>query len=415
VKETDVNLIFWPAVRLMLRLPNEKKLPLMLVIFFLPLALLYDQTGAQVSPAVTAWIAGGVVLAIYVMIAFYLQANEGWTRVLGPFQRLAEGDLTGKVDARGLGGHFGLFLRLLGDINHNLGEIVAQVRLSSESVAHSAKEITEGSADLSRRTEQQASTLEQTASGMEELSATVRQNAENCKVASQLAQRAEAVARNGAQEVHAVVQGMSRIQQGSQRMADITSAIEGIAFQTNILALNAAVEAARAGDQGRGFAVVASEVRALAHRSAEAAKEIRSLIEQSAGEIKEGSRQVEAAGKVIDEIVLSVQRTNELIGDIATASAEQSAGVGEINKAIVQLESVTQENATQVQAAAASSVSFQEEAHRLTEVVSRFRMAGEAGRPPRRGSALVTPKAPLTRRPLARQLGHPVDSDWKEL
>jgi methyl-accepting chemotaxis protein len=212
-------------------------------------------------------------------------------------------------------------------------------------------------------------------------------------VASQLAQRAEAVARNGAQEVHAVVQGMGRIQQGSQRMADITGAIEGIAFQTNILALNAAVEAARAGEQGRGFAVVASEVRALAQRSAEAAKEIRTLIEQSTGEIAEGSRQVEAAGKVIDEIVVSVQRANELIGTIATASAEQSAGVGEINRAIVQLESVTQENASLVEAAAASSASFQQEADRLTRVVSRFRIAGEAAQAAPRPGFMPTPRA----------------------
>jgi methyl-accepting chemotaxis protein len=245
-------------------------------------------------------------------------------------------------------------------------------------VTHSAREVTDGSMDLSRRTEQQAATLEETAAGMEELAATVKQNAENCKVASELAQRAETVARGGAKEVHAVVQGMSRIQQGSQRMSDITGAIEGIAFQTNILALNAAVEAARAGEQGRGFAVVAGEVRALAQRSAEAAKQIRQLIEQSASEIQEGSRQVEAAGKVIDEIVTSVQRANELIGTIAMASAEQSVGVGEINRSIMQLEGVTQENAALVEAAAASSHAFQQEAHRLTEVVARFRIGGEA-------------------------------------
>jgi methyl-accepting chemotaxis protein len=361
----------------MLRLPNEKKLPLMLVIFYLPLGLLYLETGAHLSAAANAWIAGGVVLGVYAMAAFYLQANEGWTRVLGPFRKLADGDLTGNVDATGLGGHFGLFLGLLGDIHRNLGEIVSQVRHSSDAVAHSAREVTDGSADLSRRTEQQAATLEETASGMDELAVTVRQNAENCKVASDLAQRAESVACDGAKEVHAVVQGMGRIQKGSQRMSDIIGTIEGIAFQTNILALNAAVEAARAGEQGRGFAVVATEVRALAQRSAGAAKEIRQLIEESAREILAGSRQVEAAGKVIDEIVSSVQRANQLIGTIATASAEQSVGVGEINRAVVQLESVTQENAALVEAAAASSHSFEQEAQRLTQVVARFRMGEE--------------------------------------
>ena len=389
-----MKLIFWPAVWLMLRLPNAKKLPLMLVIFYLPFALLYAEAGSQLSAAAKAGLAGGVLLGLYAMGAFYLQANEGWTRVLGPFRRLADGDLTGKVDAAGLGGHFGLFLGLLGDINRNLGEIVRRVRQSSDAVTHSAREVTEGSADLSRRTEQQAATLEETASGMEELAATVQQNAENCKVASQLAQRAEAVACDGAKEVHAVVQGMGRIQQGSQRMSDIIGAIEGIAFQTNILALNAAVEAARAGDQGRGFAVVASEVRALAQRSAEAAKEIRQLIEESASEIQAGSRQVEAAGRVIDEIVSSVQRANELIGTIATASAEQSVGVGEINRAIGQLESVTQENAALVEAAAASSQSFQQEAQRLTEVVARFRIDGQSALAQRHDSApLAAPEA----------------------
>jgi methyl-accepting chemotaxis protein len=373
-----MKLIFWPAIRLMLRLPNEKKLPLMLVIFYLPLGILYAQAGAQLSPALTAWLAGLVLLGIYAMGAFYLQANEGWTRVLGPFRRLADGDLTGKVDAAGLGGHFGLFLRLLGDINRNMGEMVAQVRHSSHAVAHAATEVTDSSADLARRTEQQAATLEETAAGMEELAATVQQNAANCKVASELAQRAEAVARDGAKEVHAVVQGMGRIEQGSRRMADIIGAIEGIAFQTNILALNAAVEAARAGEQGRGFAVVASEVRALAQRSAEAAKEIRTLIEDPGREIVAGSKQAAGAGQVIDDIVSSVQRANELIGTIAAASAEQSVGVGEINKAIVQLEGVTQQNAALVQSAASNSQSFEQEAQRLTQAVSRFRIGGQA-------------------------------------
>jgi methyl-accepting chemotaxis protein len=367
--------LFAPAVWLMLRHPNQRKLPVMLAIFFLPLALLYYATGDQATPALKAWIAGAVVLGIYVMVAFYLQAEEGWAKVLGPFQRLTAGDLTARVDATGLGGHFGLFLRLLGEIHRSLGEIVAQVRSSAESVALSAREIAQGNSNLAQRTERQAATLEETAAGMERLADTVRHNADNCRLASEQARSADATARSGAQQVHGVVRMMERIEQSSKRMAEIIGVIEGIAFQTNILALNAAVEAARAGEQGKGFAVVAAEVRALAERSASAAKEIRTLIEDSVAQIADGSRETEAAGKVIDEIVTGVERGNQLVGEIATASSEQSTGLAEINKAIAQLESVTQENAALVQQAAARAHSFQDEADRLLQVVARFRVA----------------------------------------
>jgi methyl-accepting chemotaxis protein len=209
------------------------------------------------------------------------------------------------------------------------------------------------------------------------------------------------VARGGAQQVHDVVQSMARIDEGSKRIAEITSVIDGIAFQTNILALNAAVEAARAGDHGRGFAVVATEVRALAQRSAGAAKEIKALISESVAQISEGSRQAAAAGKVIDEIVASVQRGNSLIGEIAAASAEQSAGLGEISKAINQFESVTQQNAALVEEAAARSLSFQEEADRLTKIVARFKLEEE--------EAAATPAPAVVRAgralPLHRRLG----------
>jgi methyl-accepting chemotaxis protein len=176
-------------------------------------------------------------------------------------------------------------------------------------------------------------------------------------------------------------------------MAEIIGVIEGIAFQTNILALNAAVEAARAGEQGRGFAVVASEVRALAQRSAEAAKEIKALIQESIAQVSDGSRQAEEAGKVIDDIVAGVQRGNQLVGEIAEASAEQNTGVAEINKAVVHLESVTQENAALVEEATAKALSFQDEAARLTEIVARFRVAETASAAP--GAA--TPARPGSR------------------
>jgi methyl-accepting chemotaxis protein len=413
--------IFWPAVALMLRLPNEQKLPLLTAMFLLPLGLLYYETGDRISPGLSAWIAGGALFAVYLMAAFYIQANEGWARVIGPFQRLAEGDLTGKVDATGLGGHFGLFLRLLDEINRSLGEIVAQVRSSSHAVALSAKEIAVGNKNLSGRTERQAATLEETASGMEQLATTVSHNADNCKLASEQAQGADTVARDGAQKVHGVVQSMGRIDQSSKRMAEIIGVIEGITLQTNILALNAAIEAAQAGEQGRGFAVVASEVRALARRSGAAAKEIKSLIEESMAQVSDGSRQAEAAGKVIDEIVASVQRGNTLVGEIAAASTEQSSGLGEINKAIAQLESVTQQNAALVEEAAAKSLSLQEEADRLTQIVARFRIAGDAGpraaappAPPRpTGDPDGAVRALLTRR-LAQHAADVESREWKE-
>jgi methyl-accepting chemotaxis protein len=225
---------------------------------------------------------------------------------------------------------------------------------------------------------------------------------------------------------------MGKIDHSSKRMADIIGVIEGIAFQTNILALNAAVEAARAGEQGRGFAVVAGEVRALAQRSAEAAKEIKSLIEQSIGQIREGGKQASGAGKVIDDIVVSAQQVNEIIGEIAVASSEQSAGVGEINKAILQLESMTQQNAALVEQASASSLAFQEQADRMRDVVAGFRVpeapraapaAAPAAKPAEKPAAAPAPAAqkPLPRaepKPLPKRKPAPepvgAEDEWKE-
>jgi methyl-accepting chemotaxis protein len=359
---------------LFLRLPNERKLPLISAAFLAPLAILYYDTGSAASTTTNIWIACTAAFAVYCMIAFFIQADVGWRLLIGAFKRLEEGDLTAKIDVQ-MGGHFGIVMRTLEDVNRSLGEIVAQVRASSNAVARAASDIAADSSNLSHRTEQQASTLEETASAMEELASTVRHNADNCKMALQQSGDATRVARQGAEIVHGVVQAMGNIERTSRRMAEIIATIEGIAFQTNILALNAAVEAARAGEQGKGFAVVASEVRSLAQRSAAAAKEIKSLIEGSVEEVSSGGKQAEGAGKAIDDIVVNVQVVNELIGEIASASNQQSAGMGEINRAIVQLESVTQQNAGVVQDAAGRVLSFQDEAARLTKVVSRFRIA----------------------------------------
>jgi methyl-accepting chemotaxis protein len=429
-----INAIFKPGTALMKALTTRQKMPLVALLFLLPLGILYYQSYPQISP-LTNWLVGcTLALALYGMVSFYLQADGGWLALIAIIRRLAEGDLTAQADTK-MGGHYGTMVRALQDVNRNLGQIVSSVRASSQAVALSAGEIAAGNSNLSQRTEQQASTLEQTASGMEELSGTVTQNADNCKLASSLAQNAERVAREGAQAVHGVVEGMGKIDKSSKRMADIIGVIEGIAFQTNILALNAAVEAARAGEQGRGFAVVAGEVRALAQRSAEAAKEIKSLIELSVSQISEGGLKAEGAGKVIDEIVTSVQQVNQLIGEIAVASSEQSTGVAEINKAILQLESVTQQNAALVEEASAASMTFQHQADHLKGIVSRFRIAeAPAARPasaaPKAAAPAAKPlpkAAPATPRPAAKPLpkqeptpkrapiGPQLDEDeWKE-
>jgi methyl-accepting chemotaxis protein len=399
-------------------------------LFILPFGVLYYETAAQISAVTNAIVWGALALAIYAMAAFYFQAGTAWGQLFGLTRRVAQGDLTARLETK-LSGQFGLMMQALTELTRSLGQIVSQVRTSATAVAHSASEIAAGNSNLSQRTEQQASTLEETASGMEELAGTVKQNADNCKLASDLAQNAERVARQGAQAVHGVVGGMGKIDQSSRRMADITGVIEGIAFQTNILALNAAVEAARAGEQGRGFAVVASEVRALAQRSAEAAKEIRSLIQQSVTQISDGSKQAEGAGKVIDEIVVSVQQVNQLISEIAVASSEQSAGVGEINKAILQLEGVTQQNAALVEEASAASLTFQDQADRLRDLVARFKVTEEqatAAPAPRAAAPKKAPIAhssakavagvrPLPRKAAAAAAAHqPVgaEDEWKE-
>jgi methyl-accepting chemotaxis protein len=417
--------ILRPAFLLMNRIPDAAKVVVLIGLMAAPGLMLYAEAREHVAPATAAVAALILALACYWMVAFYVQANSGWEFLITVIGRLAEGDLTAKSDQR-FRGQLGRMMKALQQVNRNLGQLVGEVRSASHSVSLSATEVAAGNTNLSARTEQQASTLEETASGIEELSGTVVQNAENCKLASGLAQSAETTARNGAKAVHGVVETMSRIDRSSKKMADIIGVIEGIAFQTNILALNAAVEAARAGEQGRGFAVVAGEVRALAQRSADAAKEIKSLIEQSVGQVGEGGRQAEGAGKVIDEIVVSVQQVNQLIGEIAVASSEQSAGVGEINKAILQLENVTQQNAALVEQASAASLGFQEQADRLNQLVARFKTTakpGARGAPaPGPGAAAAKPKfeAPRAGRSLPRRAAavRPVaagtDDEWKE-
>jgi methyl-accepting chemotaxis protein-1 (serine sensor receptor) len=234
---------------------------------------------------------------------------------------------------------------------------------------------------------------------MEELTSTVKQNADNARQANQLASSASKVAIHGGGVVSEVVLMMNTINDSSKKIVDIIGVIDGIAFQTNILALNAAVEAARAGEQGRGFAVVASEVRSLAQRSAAAAKEIKALIDDSVEKVDRGSKLVQQAGTTMDEVVTSVKRVTDVMGEIAAASQEQSAGIEEVNRAIVQMDETTQQNAALVEQAAAAAQSLQEQASRLTQSVSVFKVNG-GHRPVFVGAAT----APVTLRPAPARL-----------
>jgi methyl-accepting chemotaxis protein len=292
--------------------------------------------------------------------------------------RIASGDLGGRVETVGSDEPARLMQALAG-MQGALRGLVGQVRESSESIEAASTEVATGNADLSQRTELAAGNLQRTASSMEQLTATVRQSADSARTANQLASSAAEVAARGGNVVSQVVSTMDEIDASSKKIADIIGVIDGIAFQTNILALNAAVEAARAGEQGRGFAVVAGEVRNLAQRSAEAAREIKTLIGASVDRVESGSRLVQDAGTTMTEIVASVQRVTDIIGEISAAASEQSQGIGAINGSVTELDQMTQQNAALVEESAAAAESLKEQAKRLAAVVSKFRLAEEAG------------------------------------
>ncbi|MDR3391153.1 MAG: methyl-accepting chemotaxis protein [Sulfuriferula sp.] len=260
-------------------------------------------------------------------------------------------------------------------MRENLTVTIRDIRHATETIAVASREIATGNLDLSNRTESQASSLEETASSMEELTSAVRQNADNAREANRLVASTADVAVKGGEVVGEVVDTMASIKDSSRKIADITSVIDGIAFQTNILALNAAVEAARAGEQGRGFAVVASEVRSLAQRSASAAKEIKELIEDSVGKVDAGSKLVDEAGKTMGEIVASVKHVTDIMGEIASASQEQSAGIEQVNQAITHMDDVTQQNSALVEEAAAATESLRDQTSLLVQAVSMFRLS----------------------------------------
>jgi len=329
----------------------------------------------------------GMVLALWVARIVSAPLREAVVLARG----VADGDLTRSIAVQSAC-ETGQLMQALKDMTGNLQDLVSQVRSGTDTIATASSQIASGNQDLSSRTEEQASSLEETASSMEELTSTVKQNADNARQANQLAQSASGIAIKGGDVVGQVVGTMASINESSRKIVDIIAVIDGIAFQTNILALNAAVEAARAGEQGRGFAVVASEVRNLAQRSAAAAKDIKQLISDSVEKVESGSQLVDQAGATMNEIVASITRVTDIMSEITSASVEQSSGIEQVNTAIVQMDQVTQQNAALVEQAAAAAESMQDQAARLSEVVSVFKLLASSA-PPARPAPRIKPAA----------------------
>ncbi|MGQ4877258.1 methyl-accepting chemotaxis protein [Billgrantia sp. LNSP4103-1] len=314
-----------------------------------------------------------LVAAFLIRLALLRVVVNPLREAIDHFERIADGDLTARIEDRGRN-EIGQLYSALGRMQEKLKALVVSLRDSSDNVFTGAGEIASGSQDLSSRTEQQASALQETASSMEEMASTVSKNTDTAIEADRLSASASQNAEAGGQEVERTVKLMREIAESAKRINDIIGVIDSIAFQTNILALNASVEAARAGEQGRGFAVVASEVRSLASRSAESAKEIRGLIEDTTARISSGAEQAERSGQTINETVDSIRQVSALMAEISTATREQNSGIEQINTALTEMDSVTQQNASLVQQTSAAAASLEDQASRLAALIATFRI-----------------------------------------
>lgn len=324
--------------------------------------------GAALSLAVI-----GLLIGLTAIVYLVRAITRPLGKALSVANNIAEGKLENKV-VNDTQDEFGQLLDSLQRMDAQLAGIVREIKTSTESVSVASREIASGNLDLSSRTEQQAASLEETAASMTQLTETVKQNADNARQANTMASDATGMAEAGDSSVQAMISTVGKLSDSSTKISEITGFIEGIAFQTNILALNAAVEAARAGEQGRGFAVVASEVRTLAQRSSAAAKEIKVLIDASVTMAKDGSRQAEDVGVTMSKVKLGIKHVSDIVNEISKASAEQSQGIEQVHHAIAQMDDVTQQNAALVEEAAAAAQSLEEQADKLKDSVSVFRV-----------------------------------------
>ena len=314
---------------------------------------------------------------------FFLRVSEGLNQLLQTtnialedvirvLSAIADGDLSQRIE-RDYSGEFGLLKQGANTTIDKLISVVDQIKTGSSSIARAANEITQGNADLSQRTEEQASSLEQTASSMEEMTQTLKSTEDNATNANEAAQTSVSIARKGNESVEHISKAMNEISASSEKISNIISVIDEIAFQTNLLALNAAVEAARAGEQGRGFAVVAGEVRQLAQRSASAAKEIKDLINDSVEKVSDGSRLVDQSGETLRSIVTEIEQVGDYMSELLTSSKEQSIGVQQVGSAVTQMDQMTQQNAALVEQATAATEHLAGQAEQLDELVSFFK------------------------------------------